>query len=91
MRLGSVMAAQLSAQAVDLMYDAAGLTAASVDCAIERCWRDVHVARQHITLATTRFKWSGAFISDCPPHRRSLNASRSATKPRAAAMAYMKA
>jgi hypothetical protein len=42
-----------------LIYDAAGLTAASTDCPIERCWRDVHVARQHITLATTRFEVVG--------------------------------
>jgi hypothetical protein len=66
MRLGSVMAAQLSAQAVDLIYDAAGLTAASVDCAIERCWRDVHVARQHITLATTRFEVVGRVYLGMP-------------------------
>ena len=59
LRLGSVMAAQLAAQCVDLIYDAAGLTAASTDCAIERCWRDVHVMRQHITLATTRFEVVG--------------------------------
>jgi indole-3-acetate monooxygenase len=58
-RLGSVMAAQLAADCVDLIYDAAGLTAASTDCPIERCWRDVHVARQHITLATTRFEVVG--------------------------------
>jgi alkylation response protein AidB-like acyl-CoA dehydrogenase len=59
LRLGSVMAAQLAAQCVDFIYDAAGLTAASTDCAIERCWRDVHVTRQHITLATTRFEVVG--------------------------------
>ena len=66
MRLGSVMAAQLSAQAVDLLYDAAGLTAASLDCAIERCWRDVHTARQHITLASTRFEVVGRVYLGLP-------------------------
>ena len=59
LRLGSVMAAQLSAQAVDLLYDAAGLTAAAQSCAIERCWRDVHTIRQHITLASTRYEVVG--------------------------------
>jgi alkylation response protein AidB-like acyl-CoA dehydrogenase len=59
MRLGSVMAAQLSAKAVDLIYEAAGLTSAANDCAIGRCWRDVHVLRQHITLATTRYEVVG--------------------------------
>lgn len=66
MRLGSVMAAQLSAQAVDLIYDAAGLTAGSTDCAIERCWRDVNVTRQHITLATTRFEVVGRIYLGLP-------------------------
>jgi alkylation response protein AidB-like acyl-CoA dehydrogenase len=59
MRLGSVMAAQLSARAVDLIYEAAGLTSASNEQPIGRCWRDVHVIRQHITLATTRFEVIG--------------------------------
>jgi len=66
LRLGSVMAAQLSAQAVDLVYDAAGLTAGSMECAIERCWRDVHVARQHITLASTRFEVLGRVCLGMP-------------------------
>jgi alkylation response protein AidB-like acyl-CoA dehydrogenase len=67
LRLGSVMAAQLSARAVDLVYDAAGLTAGSADCAIERCWRDVHVTRQHITLATTRYEVVGRVYLGLPP------------------------
>ena len=66
LRLGSVMAAQLSAQAVDLIYDAAGLTSGSMDCAIERCWRDVHVVRQHITLASTRFEVVGRVYLGMP-------------------------
>ncbi len=67
MRLGSVMAAQLSAQGVDLIYDAAGLTGGSADCDIERCWRDVHVTRQHITLASTRFEVVGRVYLGLPP------------------------
>jgi len=59
MRLGSVMAAQHSAHAVDLVYDAAGLTGAANDSAINRCWRDVHALRQHPTLATTRYEVVG--------------------------------
>jgi alkylation response protein AidB-like acyl-CoA dehydrogenase len=67
MRLGSVMAAQLSARAVDLIYEAAGLTSAANDSAIGRCWRDVHVLRQHITLATTRFEVIGRVCLGMPP------------------------
>jgi alkylation response protein AidB-like acyl-CoA dehydrogenase len=66
LRQGSVMAAQLSARAVDLIYEAAGLTSASNAAAIGRCWRDVHVARQHITLATTRFEVLGRLRMGMP-------------------------
>jgi alkylation response protein AidB-like acyl-CoA dehydrogenase len=66
-RLGSVMAAQLSARAVDFVHEAAGLTSAANDCAIGRCWRDVHVIRQHITIATTRFEVVGRVCLDMPP------------------------
>jgi alkylation response protein AidB-like acyl-CoA dehydrogenase len=65
-RLGSVMAAQHSARAVDLIYDAAGLTAAANDGAIGRCWRDIHVIRQHITLASTRFEVIGRVCLGLP-------------------------
>jgi hypothetical protein len=57
--LGSVVAAQHSARAVDLIYDAAGLTAAQNTNPIGRCWRDVHTTRQHIRLATTRYEVYG--------------------------------
>jgi alkylation response protein AidB-like acyl-CoA dehydrogenase len=57
--LGSVVAAQHSARAVDLIYDAAGLTSAQNDSAIGRCWRDIHTTRQHIRLATTRYEVFG--------------------------------
>ncbi len=57
--LGSVVAAQHSARAVDLIYDAAGLTAAQNNNPIGRCWRDVHTTRQHIRLATTRYEVFG--------------------------------
>ena len=57
--LGSVIAAQHSARAVDLIYDAAGLTGAQNNHPIGRCWRDVHTTRQHIRLATTRYEVYG--------------------------------
>jgi alkylation response protein AidB-like acyl-CoA dehydrogenase len=65
-RLGSVMAAQLSARVVDLIYEAAGLTSASNEQPIGRCWRDVHVIRQHITLATTRYEVVGRVLLGMP-------------------------
>jgi alkylation response protein AidB-like acyl-CoA dehydrogenase len=67
LRLGSMMAAQLAAKAVDLIYEAAGLTSAATSYPIGRCWRDVHVVRQHITLATTRFEVVGRVGLGMPP------------------------
>jgi hypothetical protein len=49
------------------VYDAAGLTADANDGPIGRCWRDIHVVRQHITLATTRFEVVGRVCLDMPP------------------------
>jgi len=66
MRLGSMMAAQHSAHAVDLVYDAAGLTAGANDSAINRCWRDIHAIRQHVTLATTRYEVVGRICLGLP-------------------------
>ena len=39
-RLSSVTAAKFAAQAVDLVYDAAGISAIQTSEDIERCWRD---------------------------------------------------
>jgi alkylation response protein AidB-like acyl-CoA dehydrogenase len=64
--LGSVVAAQHSARAVDLIYDAAGLTAALNNNPIGRCWRDIHTTRQHIRLATTRYEVYGRIAFGLP-------------------------
>ncbi|HEX2590213.1 MAG TPA: acyl-CoA dehydrogenase family protein [Rhizomicrobium sp.] len=64
--LGSVVAAQHSARAVDLIYDAAGLTAAQNTNPIGRCWRDIHTTRQHIRLATTRYEVYGRIALGLP-------------------------
>jgi len=66
MRLGSVMAAQHAARAVDLVYDAAGLSGSANDSAINRCWRDIHALRQHPTLATTRYEVVGRISLGMP-------------------------
>lgn len=58
-RVGSLMAVQLSADAVNLVFEAAGMTGAAQSCAIERCWRDANVIRHHITVASTRYEVLG--------------------------------
>lgn len=66
-RLASVTAARLAAQAVDLIYDAAGATAIQTTCDIERCWRDAHAITQHVILSTGRFEIVGRVLLGLDP------------------------
>ncbi len=66
-RLASVTAAKLAARAVDLVYDAAGITSLNTTQPIERCWRDVHAVTQHVTLNTARYEVAGRVLFGLPP------------------------
>ncbi|MGH7924916.1 MAG: acyl-CoA dehydrogenase family protein, partial [Candidatus Binatus sp.] len=61
-RLGVVTAVKLAVQAVDLVADAAGMNSALTSCPIERCWRDVHTASQHVLMNTARFEVVGRVL-----------------------------
>jgi alkylation response protein AidB-like acyl-CoA dehydrogenase len=67
MRLGNVTAVKLALQAVDLVADAAGMNSAQTSCPIERCWRDVHTASQHVLLNTARFEVVGRVLFGLHP------------------------
>ena len=60
-------AARLAADAVDLIYDAAGASAIQTACPIERCWRDAHAITQHVILNTTRFEVVGRVLLGLDP------------------------
>ena len=60
--LAVVHAAQASAEAVRLMYDAAGSDAVYATSKLERCFRDVHVILQHIAGSSTRYEQLGRFF-----------------------------
>ena len=66
-RLASVTAVKLAAQAVDLVHDAAGATAIQTSCDIERCWRDVHAMSQHVILSTGRYEVVGRVMWGLDP------------------------
>jgi alkylation response protein AidB-like acyl-CoA dehydrogenase len=66
-RLASVTAVKLSAQAVDLVHDAAGMNAVQTSGGIQRCWRDVHTITQHVILSTGRFEVIGRILFGLPP------------------------
>jgi len=66
-RLATVTTGKLAARAVDLVYDAAGITAMQTAHPIERCWRDVHAVTQHVTMNTARYEVVGRILFGLPP------------------------
>jgi indole-3-acetate monooxygenase len=68
MRLAAVTASELAANAVDLVFDAAGLTGPATTFAIERCWRDIHTMRQHVLLSTPRYELVGRILLGLEPN-----------------------
>jgi alkylation response protein AidB-like acyl-CoA dehydrogenase len=59
LRLSYVTATEHAAQAVDLMRNAAGMTAVAAGGALERCWRDVHALTQHLAVSTAHLERVG--------------------------------
>jgi indole-3-acetate monooxygenase len=66
-RLAAAQAASASAQAVDLIYNAAGGTALYETSLIERCFRDVHATTQHVGIASANFEISGRVLLGLDP------------------------
>jgi alkylation response protein AidB-like acyl-CoA dehydrogenase len=66
-RLASVTAVKLCAQAVDLVHDAAGMTAVQMGQEIERGWRDIHTLTQHIILGAGRYEVIGRVMLGLDP------------------------
>jgi alkylation response protein AidB-like acyl-CoA dehydrogenase len=61
-RLASAHTAQSAAEAVDLMFNAAGTTASYTSSRLERCFRDVHVATQHAVVAPSNIEMVGQYL-----------------------------
>ncbi|HZC45917.1 MAG TPA: acyl-CoA dehydrogenase family protein [Candidatus Acidoferrum sp.] len=66
-RLATITAVKLAVQAVDLVADAAGMNSAQTSCPIERCWRDVHTAKQHVLMNSARFEVVGRVLFGLDP------------------------
>jgi indole-3-acetate monooxygenase len=66
-RLSAAQAASASAQAVDLLYNAAGGSALYEDNLLERCFRDVHATTQHVGIAASNFELSGRVLLGLDP------------------------
>lgn len=61
-RVACAFAAEACAEAVDLVYRAAGGNAIDEAGTIARCFRDVHAATQHIGLAADNYEHAGKLL-----------------------------
>jgi indole-3-acetate monooxygenase len=67
LRLACTQAAINAGQAVDLMFEAGGATSVYTSNSLERCFRDVHVAMQHIAVSPTSLELAGRVILGLDP------------------------
>jgi alkylation response protein AidB-like acyl-CoA dehydrogenase len=69
LRLARINAVTASLQAVDLMYAAAAGTAVYSKSPLDRCFRDVHVAAQHVSIHSSNYEVCGRVMLGLPPDR----------------------
>jgi len=67
LRLRTGTAVRLSKRAVDLLRDGAGMSAVMVPSRLERAWRDVHTASQHVLLSVARVEIAGRILLGLDP------------------------
>jgi alkylation response protein AidB-like acyl-CoA dehydrogenase len=67
LRLACTQAAINAGQAVDLMFEAGGATSVYTSSSLERCFRDVHVAMQHVAVSSTSLELAGRVILGLDP------------------------
>jgi alkylation response protein AidB-like acyl-CoA dehydrogenase len=66
-RLASLTAAENSLAVVESLYRLAGSTAILQSSLLERCWRDVHTAAQHVQVQDGRWEDSGRVLFGLDP------------------------
>lgn len=69
-RLAGAHAAENAAAAVDLMFNAAGTSGVFASSRLDRCFRDVHVATQHINVAPSNIEMVGQYLLGLGLHFR---------------------
>lgn len=57
-----IFAVQTCKQAVDMVYEAAGASAVYRGTVLDRCFRDLHTAAQHIIVTDNRYDAAGQYI-----------------------------
>ena len=66
-RMACTYAAEACAEAVDIVYKLAGGSAIQESGKIERCFRDIHAATQHIGLAAGNYELAGRVLLGLDP------------------------
>lgn len=64
LRLASTFATRTAARAVDRMYEAGGGTSIYASSPLQRCFRDVHTATQHMMVARGSMELAGRTLLD---------------------------
>src|SRR5262249_9719842 len=67
LRLASLVAVENSVAATDQLYRAAGSSAILQSSPLERCWRDVHTAAQHMQVQDDRWETVGRVLMGLDP------------------------
>jgi alkylation response protein AidB-like acyl-CoA dehydrogenase len=67
LRAASVVAPELCAQAVDIVWKAAGAGAIRESSVIERCFRDAHAATQHVGVSEMMLTDTGRALLGLDP------------------------
>jgi indole-3-acetate monooxygenase len=66
-RVATAQAAAMSAQAVDMLYNASGGSALFETKPLERCFRDVHATTRHIGASGSNFETDGRVLFRLDP------------------------
>ncbi len=71
-RIASLTAVEQSAAATDLAYRLAGSSSIFQSSPLERCWRDIHTAAQHMQVQDGRWETAGRVLMGLDPASRLL-------------------
>jgi alkylation response protein AidB-like acyl-CoA dehydrogenase len=62
LRIASLMAVEQTVAAADLLYRLAGTSSIFQSAPLERCWRDIHTAAQHLQVQDGRWETAGRVL-----------------------------
>jgi alkylation response protein AidB-like acyl-CoA dehydrogenase len=67
LRLACAQVAAAAKETIQIVYDAAGGSAVYEANGIQRCFRDLYTATQHLQIQTVNFKWVGQMAMGLEP------------------------